>query len=122
MEKWSSVKLVKVLAAAAFMALSGISATGEETGGYSEETAGYNEESAGYGEDAAGYGDENTFVPIVPTETGPVVVSKDKPGSLDELIMWYDSSSCQECHEEIYAAWESSPHARPLMGLSDGIK
>jgi hypothetical protein len=69
MEKWLSVKLVMVSAAAAFMALSGISATGQETGGYSEETAGYSEEAAGYGEDAAGYGDEKTFVPIVPTET-----------------------------------------------------
>ncbi len=94
MEKWSSVKLVMALAAAAFMALSGIFATGEETGGYSEETAGYSEEVAGYGEDAAGYGDEKTFVPIVAAETTPVVVSKGKPGSLDELIMWYDSSSC----------------------------
>jgi hypothetical protein len=121
MEKWSPVKLLMVLAAAAFMALSGISATGEETGGYSEEAGGYSEEAAGYGEEAAGYGDEKTFVPLVPPETTPVVVSKDKPGSLDELIMWYDSSSCQECHEDIYEAWESSPHARPLMGLNDLI-
>jgi len=121
MEKWSSVKLVVVLAAAVFMALSGISATGQETGGYGEETGGYGEEAAGYGEDAAGYGDEKTFVPIVPAETGPAIVSEGKPRSLDELIMWYDSSSCQECHEDIYAAWESSPHARPLMGLNDLI-
>lgn len=41
--------------------------------------------------------------------------------SLSSLIERYDSSSCRECHEEIYTQWENSHHARPLMGLKDWI-
>lgn len=41
--------------------------------------------------------------------------------SLASLIERYDSSGCRECHEEIYAQWEKSHHARPLMGLNDWI-
>ncbi|MHC1729189.1 MAG: multiheme c-type cytochrome (seleno)protein ExtKL [Syntrophobacteraceae bacterium] len=41
--------------------------------------------------------------------------------SLSGLIERYDSSSCMECHEEIYGQWEKSHHARPLMGLKDWI-
>lgn len=41
--------------------------------------------------------------------------------SLANLIERYDSSSCRECHEEIYSQWEKSHHARPLMGLNDWI-
>ncbi len=36
--------------------------------------------------------------------------------SIDELIRAYDSSSCKECHREIYEAWEKSLHAKPLLG------
>lgn len=41
--------------------------------------------------------------------------------SLSELIAKYDSTSCRECHEEIYKQWEKSHHARPLMGLHNWI-
>ncbi len=46
---------------------------------------------------------------------------KDEIGSLKELISRYDSAQCKECHSEIYAQWEKSHHARPLMGLDDWI-
>ncbi len=36
--------------------------------------------------------------------------------TLNELIQRYDASRCQECHQEIYAAWEQSLHAKPLIG------
>jgi hypothetical protein len=41
--------------------------------------------------------------------------------TLTELIQRYDSSSCRECHQEIYSQWEQSHHARPLMGINDWI-
>ena len=41
--------------------------------------------------------------------------------SLGELVTMFDSSSCKECHEQIYTQWEKSHHARPLMGLNDQI-
>lgn len=46
---------------------------------------------------------------------------KDEIGSLKELISRYDSGRCRECHGEIYAQWEKSHHARPLMGMDDWI-
>jgi nitrate/TMAO reductase-like tetraheme cytochrome c subunit len=45
----------------------------------------------------------------------------DKAKTLDEMVKMYDSSSCKECHEEIYMQWEKSHHARPLMGVNEGI-
>lgn len=33
----------------------------------------------------------------------------------------YDSTRCKECHEEIYARWEKSHHARSLMGVQGGM-
>lgn len=41
--------------------------------------------------------------------------------TLNALITMFDSSRCQECHEQIYDQWEKSHHARPLMGLADQI-
>lgn len=39
--------------------------------------------------------------------------------TLDELIRMFDSSSCKECHKEIYEQWEKSHHSRSLMGIDD---
>ncbi len=36
--------------------------------------------------------------------------------TLNELVQMYDSSSCKECHQEIYEAWEQSLHSKPLIG------
>jgi hypothetical protein len=97
----------------------------EETAGYAEEGPGYGEESPGYGEETAGYGKEagdyreEAPALALPTTAAPATVSADQPRSLDELIMWYDSSSCKECHPKIYKAWEKSHHARSLMGIND---
>ncbi len=39
-----------------------------------------------------------------------------KAKTMAELAARYDSSSCKECHEEIYEQWENSLHARSLFG------
>jgi hypothetical protein len=36
--------------------------------------------------------------------------------TLTELVQQYDASSCKECHPEIYAQWEQSLHAKPMLG------
>lgn len=41
--------------------------------------------------------------------------------TLDELVKMYDSTGCKGCHAEIYAQWEGSHHARPLMGVGGNI-
>jgi len=43
--------------------------------------------------------------------------SDQKARTLTELIAMFDSSSCKECHEEIHAQWETSHHARSIMGI-----
>ncbi len=45
----------------------------------------------------------------------------EKAKTIDELAKMYDSSRCKGCHAEIYAQWEKSHHARPLMGVKDGL-
>ncbi len=47
--------------------------------------------------------------------------STDRVSTLKELVSMFDSSSCKECHKEIYEQWERSHHARPLMGMDDWI-
>jgi hypothetical protein len=39
-----------------------------------------------------------------------------KAKTIDELAQMYDSSSCKECHLEIYQQWEKSLHARAMFG------
>lgn len=41
--------------------------------------------------------------------------------TINELAKMYDSSGCKGCHAEIYAQWEKSHHARPLMGVRGGL-
>ena len=38
--------------------------------------------------------------------------------SLDELIVRYDSTGCNECHADTYEQWSRSHHARSMMGLN----
>jgi hypothetical protein len=40
-----------------------------------------------------------------------------KAKNIDELAARYDSSSCKECHEEIYEEWEASAHSKSMFGL-----
>ncbi len=51
----------------------------------------------------------------------PFTASAQKAKTIDELAKMYDSSGCKSCHAEIYAAWEKSHHARPLMGVKGGL-
>ena len=43
--------------------------------------------------------------------------SDRKARTLTGLIEMFDSSRCKECHEEIYSQWETSHHARSIMGI-----
>ena len=44
-----------------------------------------------------------------------------KAKTIDELARMYDASQCKSCHSEVYAQWEKSHHARPLMGVKGGL-
>jgi mono/diheme cytochrome c family protein len=44
-----------------------------------------------------------------------------KAKTIAELAAMFDSTRCKQCHGEIYAQWEKSHHARPFMGVSDGL-
>jgi hypothetical protein len=46
--------------------------------------------------------------------TKPAEVPKAK--TIAELAARYDSSSCKECHEEIYEQWANSLHAYSILG------
>lgn len=39
-----------------------------------------------------------------------------KANSIDELAKMYDSSSCKDCHEDIYKEWSQSIHSRSIFG------
>lgn len=54
---------------------------------------------------------------IVLCITVPLPAFAQKAKTIDELAAMLDSSRCAECHNVIYAQWEKSQHARPLMGI-----
>jgi len=49
------------------------------------------------------------------------LLASAKAKTIDELAALFDSTRCKQCHGEIYAQWEKSHHARPLMGVADGL-
>lgn len=51
----------------------------------------------------------------------PLTASAQKAKTIDELAKMFDASRCKACHAEIYAQWEKSHHARPLMGVRGGL-
>jgi hypothetical protein len=51
----------------------------------------------------------------------PLSASAQKAKTIDELAKMFDSSQCKGCHADIYAQWEKSHHARPLMGVKGGL-
>jgi hypothetical protein len=51
----------------------------------------------------------------------PFSAFAEKAKTIEELAAMYDSSSCKECHAEIYVQWENSHHARSLMGVLGGL-
>lgn len=42
--------------------------------------------------------------------------SLEKAKTIDELVKMYDSSSCKECHADIWDQWQKSLHARSIFG------
>ncbi len=42
-----------------------------------------------------------------------------KAKTIDELAKMYDSSTCKECHADVYAEWEKSLHARSIFGPAE---
>jgi len=46
----------------------------------------------------------------------PYAASAKEAQTLAELVQQYDATSCKECHPEIYAQWEQSLHAKPMLG------
>jgi hypothetical protein len=42
--------------------------------------------------------------------------STHKAKTIDELAKMYDSSSCKDCHAEIWDQWQKSLHARSIFG------
>ena len=51
----------------------------------------------------------------------PVSALGEKAKTIEELAAMFDSSSCKNCHAEIYAQWENSHHSRSLMGVLGGL-
>jgi Cytochrome c554 and c-prime len=49
------------------------------------------------------------------------LMASAKAKTIDELAALVDSTRCKQCHAEIYAQWEKSHHARPLMGVAGGL-
>lgn len=62
-----------------------------------------------------------TFLAVFPTIFLALILpcngSEQKPETLKQLIEMYDPAGCQECHEEIYAQWQNSHHARSITGI-----
>jgi len=61
------------------------------------------------------------LLPVIMLLSLPFTASAEKARTIDELAKMYDSSQCKSCHAEIYAQWEKSHHARPLMGVKGGL-
>jgi hypothetical protein len=53
---------------------------------------------------------------IFPAGPDASAAVEKKAGTIDELARMYDSSSCKECHEDIYNEWDKSLHARSIFG------
>jgi len=51
----------------------------------------------------------------------PLSAFAQKAKTIDELAKMFDASRCKGCHGDIYAQWEKSHHARPLMGVKGGL-
>jgi hypothetical protein len=54
------------------------------------------------------------FLTAPPGQATAAEVKKAK--SIDELAKMYDSSSCKQCHEDVYHDWAQSLHARSIFG------
>lgn len=55
-------------------------------------------------------------LPLVALSGHAAAPEMKKAKSIDELVKMYDSSSCKQCHAEIYKDWEKSIHSRSIFG------
>jgi len=58
---------------------------------------------------------------LAPLATPAAQPQERRAKTIDELAALFDSARCKQCHAEIYAQWERSHHARPLMGVAGGL-
>jgi hypothetical protein len=58
---------------------------------------------------------------LAPLATSAEPAQERRAKTIDELAAMFDSTRCKQCHAEIYAQWEKSHHARPLMGVAGGL-
>ncbi len=61
------------------------------------------------------------LVLVAPMVTSAAPPPERKAKTIDELAARFDSTRCKGCHAAIYAQWEKSHHARPLMGVAGGL-
>jgi len=47
---------------------------------------------------------------------GTIALKAGKAKTIAELVRMYDSSSCKECHKEIYDQWSKSLHSKSIFG------
>jgi hypothetical protein len=55
------------------------------------------------------------FTPVI-LFFAPHLANAKKAETIEELVEMYDSSSCRDCHAEIYEEWQKSLHARSIFG------
>lgn len=53
---------------------------------------------------------------VIPLVVTGALAAEEKAKTLAELAARYDSTSCKECHSEIYEQWQKSLHARSIFG------
>lgn len=56
------------------------------------------------------------FVVLPLTLYGKTQEKPKKAKTIAELVKMYDSSSCKDCHADIYEEWQKSLHARSIFG------
>ncbi len=57
------------------------------------------------------------FLLLLMSSPSGIASEERQAQTLQELISRYDTTSCKECHEEIYRQWEKSHHARSIMDI-----
>jgi len=67
----------------------------------------------------------STWAPVLLGMALPLVwqptqaAQEEKAKTIAELAARYDSSSCKECHPEVFAQWDKSLHARSIFGPAE---
>ncbi len=73
--------------------------------------------------DAAKEQAKNPATVVAPTAPIPAPAAhqaqpqkKEKAKTMAELAARYDSTSCKDCHEDVYKEWEQSLHSKSILG------